>query len=90
MIRIVAIIILAVLGPACQAAACDTRSGSTFCADGWVALPVADPGGPDPAQADAWRDNGGGADPFLLNGEGIHVEGAVPVDSPIPSDGDPP
>lgn len=83
MIRIVAMLILAVMGLAGPALACSTKASSTFCADGWVSQPTGADEGQDTGEE--WLDEGGGTDPSF-GGEGIYVEGAVAVDGPIPGD----
>ena len=91
MIRILAILILAVFGLAAPARACSTQASSTFCADGWVTQPVERRAqGQDPAadQAGAWSDDDAGTGP-PFGDEGVYVEGAVAVDSPAPGDDEP-
>lgn len=87
MIRIAAILILAVLELTGPAGACSTKSSSTFCADGWVAQPTRAREGRDAAdgQGEAWLDDGSGTDPSF-GGDGIYVEGAVAVEGPVPGD----
>lgn len=85
MIRVVAVLFLAVLTLAAPARACSTKA-STFCADGWLAQPM---GGGDrrsraEEQAGARPDGNSGPDPGFPD-NGIHVEGAVVLDGPVPS-----
>ncbi|MTD99173.1 hypothetical protein GIY56_02600 [Paracoccus sp. YIM 132242] len=89
MIRVIAVLILAVLGMADPARACTTQASSTFCTDGWVAQPM---GGGDrrsraEEQAGAWPGDDSGTDPSF-GADGVYVEGAVAVDGPIPDEGD--
>lgn len=87
MIRVVAVLILAVLGMANPARACTTQASSTFCTDGWVAQPM---GGGDrrsraEEQAGVWPGEGSGTDPSF-GGDGVYVEGAVAVEDPVSGD----
>lgn len=75
MILIVAVLILAVLGPAGPARACTPHASSTFCPEAWVAQPT---GGRDT------DGQGFGTDPAFAGQDGIHVEGAVVIDDPPP------
>ncbi len=86
MIRVIAALILAILGSAAPARACTTQASSTFCADGWVTQPTS-------SRDAAGQDPGGLADAApetapAFGEDGIYVEGAVSIDDPpIKADG---
>lgn len=88
MIRVVAVLILAVANFAGSAQACNTRASSTFCPEGWVAQPVGGRNDNDQALVEqstgAWPDDDGGTDPAFLGEAGVYVDGAVVIDDPIP------
>lgn len=77
---LLALMVLALCGLAAPAAACTAGGGSTFCADGWISVPVT-------------RERRESADPGL-SGDGaatpdMEGDGEVWVDGAVPVDGDP-